>query len=138
MAQLCCGHHRAKHRTPLPARTVWQTSGVLPTRRADLQTLHRVRLPVRMRGARDPAALVLSMRDGAAAVEMPCEGSAKNQAEAPRELAVYPWVHFPKNRKLGLKDSNRNLHIHGPSGIFTTAKRGSDASCVCVCVCVCV
>ena len=47
-------------------------------------------------------------------------------------------MHFPKNRKLGLKDSNRNLHILGPSGIFTTTERGSDASCVCVCVCVCV
>ena len=47
-----------------------------------------------MRGARDPAALVLSMRDGAAAMEMPCEGSAKNQAEAPRELAVYA-LFFP-------------------------------------------
>ena len=117
--------HTCRHARCGRPRGFWQT------RKAGLQTLHTKRLPVRMRGAQDPAAPVLSMRDGAAAVEMPCESSAKNQTEPLRELAVHPWVHFPKNQKLGLKDSNRYLHVHGPSGIFTTAERGSDAPCVC-------
>lgn len=88
-----------------------QSSGALPNEESRSANTTQ-KMPASEHARRlDPAALVLSMRDGAAAVAHPCQGSAESQSHRP-SWQFHLWVHFPKNRKLGLKDSSTGLAVY--------------------------
>ena len=71
------------------------------------------------------------MRDGAAAAAHPCEGSAESQSHRPG-WQFHLWVHFPKNRKLGLKDSSTGLAVYSqlPKGEVMRRVRACVRACV--------